>query len=190
MSNINAMMQTLLGEQQAKADAILAQAHAQAQEVLEKATRESEAEHQRILAQYQARANDAQSHNELHEKMQRSRAMLSVREELVDEVLKKVHDRFINQQSGEWLKLLQLRLAEAEDEQGMPSAIIVSEELCESVSAALGQLYTVKAGNVSKGFIFSYPLYDINFDLERIFTSQQDELQQLAAKYLFDGDDI
>lgn len=190
MENLNRIVEKLLAESQQRAAKILAEARGTAAQIIAEAEEKARKECPGILERYKKQAQDYVVREKLHGKMEAQRALLAVKQELVDQVLNKIYERFIHLKEQEWIDVLKLLLEHWVDQpEGIKPTIIAPASLEARVRAFVGTNYPVVAGEQEHGFIFSFPNYDQNYELERLFTYQREHLEELAAKYLFSGDD-
>jgi len=190
MENSNQIMEMLLAESRQRAEEIIAEARRSAAQIITAAEEKAREECPGILEKYKKQAQDYVNREKLHSKMELQRSLLAVKQELVDKVIAQVHYQFINQGDKEWIELLQFLLEKCVDQtKTVKPTIVVPGSLEAQVKEVIGTAYPVVAGKQAYGFIFSFPDYDLNYESERLFTYQRETLEQMAARYLFSGDD-
>lgn len=187
MNDMNAIVKVLLEGSRGKAERIQAEARAEAAELVTASLETAQGECAQIRCEYEEQALEAQRRSRLNEKMEMRRMLLSAKQALVDEAVDRIRERFMAQSPEEWVTLLTAQLARADTAVGKPE-IIVPRALAGAVQTAVGPEYTVTAGRMSHGFIFSFPEYDLNYEAERLFMYQKEALEREAARCLFEDD--
>lgn len=187
--NIQELTQMLINRAQQQAEQILADARHEAQRITADAEQKSKAECEAIRVDYQRQAAEYERREQIRLKMDQRRMLLSAKQQLIDQTVQQVYERLVGQTAEQWVELLGMVLARNPQDKGAQKPqIIVPAGLLAAVQAAVGTQYPVSVGQMQHGFIISYEQFDLNYEVDRLFSYQKEGFERQAAQYLF-GDD-
>ena len=189
MNDIKLLTGAIEQEAREKADSIKSEAEHETRRILKEERIHIQKKRNRILDDYKHLVDemDRQARAELRAKS--GQLMLCARQDIIEETIIAAQELFAGRGEKEDTELL-LRIFDrcVADAGGTVPVVLVPESRLDAARSALGPDVAVEASDIKHGFILSFEHYNVNYDTAARFEFMREELEELAAVYLFDGD--
>ena len=186
-NSIDDLVAHLEKQAQDKRLALLEDAGRQARAIHKDAHKRAQGERTRILEQYKLKAKEARSRIDAEARAKADHMLLAEKQKMIDAVIDQVqnvlHSRSMSNKLEHLKRIFDISV---EKSGGQIPEVIVPAEKLESVKNLLGKLTDVTAGDFKSGFVLSFDTYNMNFETQALMSYWQEDLQSLAAHYLFE----
>lgn len=196
MSGLDNMKSQILDEANHTAEAKVAEAKAQAAEILDKARVEATAQVEKISAKAQADVAHLAERTESSCDMQRKQALLRAKQDVIATVLDSAYDRILNLDADAYFDTVLKMLKEyvlpekgeiyfsSKDLSRLPAGF--EEEIGKIAAEKGGALSLAKEAKEMKGgFILVYGGIEENCTVKALFDAKRDELSDTVNRALF-----
>lgn len=186
--NLKEITTYLMDESRSKATLIKQDANQKATEIVNAMVEKAKKEQGNVIKAYNKKAAEISEIANLKNNMDKHRILLSTKQELVDQTIHLVRERFENQSVHEWIKCMQMLIEEGKKETEELPTILVPIDYFEETKKAFDGEYNVEVRKIQSGFILSYSKFDLNYEVEHFFNYQKEELEVAAFELLFSSE--
>ena len=186
VNNESKIIDKILSDSNAKKEEILAQAKAEVNAQIEEAKLKAQKETQAAMESAKIEAEKAKAKELSSADMQAKKKILAKKQELIEQTIQKVKEKLLSLSEAENEKVILSMLEKvgvnSEVEVILPSK--AQSALKEAVKKA-GYKISDEARDILGGFIIKDGDIEYNYSFESIIIVQREELEQTAAKILF-----
>ena len=195
MAGLDKILEDIRRESQDAVDALMQKAKAGYDEAMAEAGRCAEEQTQKILSQAKAQAADLIARADSAAKLQRARAILEMKQQIIAETIGKAKDAIAQMPDDAYFDLLVKMIRKQALKQD--GVIILNEkdrarlpkDFAEKIAAVLPEGSSLEISDVTAkidgGVILKYDGIEQNLSLAELFEENRDQMTDIAGKLLF-----
>ena len=189
MNDIKLMTDLIEKEAQEKAALIKVAAEQEARRISKEGRIQIQKKRNSIMDEYKRRSDEIEARARAEISAKFGQMQLAARQALIEETISSARELFSRRDEKEDTELL-LRVFKSSvaNADGESPVVLVPRDRLLAAQAALGQETAVEAADIEHGFILSFRYYNVNYETNARFEFLREELEELAALCLFDGD--
>lgn len=193
MTGLEKILEEIKVESKATTDEILAQANAEAQQIISASEQEAKVLSEDILKKANAKAEDIILRGDSSANLEMQKAMLAAKQQVINEMLQNTLDYIKNLSEEKYFALI-LKLIEKNsqetpgeiafsqaDMQRLPENFIDKINTCSKAELTLCQ----NPANIKSGFVLIYGGIEENCSFEAMFRSKHEDLTDKISAMLF-----